>query len=96
MPSWKKRFLKVRREEKSTSDDPQDPQKEESSIRLLDELSLPTDEDLAAFKPGLRIQFYYYKEGSTDGFWLEGTIAQRVTKKGSSKTFKLCNQLVQP
>ena len=82
MPSWKKRFLRVKRGEKTTSDDPQ---KEESSIRLLDELSLPTDEYLAALKPGIRIQFYHYEEGSTDGFWMEGTIAQRVTKKDQAK-----------
>ena len=75
MPGWKKRFLEVRREEKSTSDDSQDPQEKESSIRLLEELSLHADEDLASLKPGLRIQFYYYKEGSTDAFWLEGRIA---------------------
>ena len=82
MTGWKKRFLKVRREEKSTSDDPQE---EEISIRLLEELSPPTDEDLASLKPGQKIRFYYYQEGSTDAFWLEGRIAQRVTKKEHAK-----------
>ena len=82
MPSWKKRFLRVKSGEQTTSDDPQE---EESSIRLLDQLSPPTDEDLAALKPGVRIQFYHYEEGSTDGFWMEGTIAQRITKKDQAK-----------
>ena len=78
MPSWKKRFLRIKDGEQTTSDDPQD---EESSIRLLDKLSPPTEEDLAALKRGVRIQFYHYIENSTDGFWMEGTILQRVTKK---------------
>ena len=82
MSGWKKRFLKVRREEKSTSDDPQE---EEISIRLLEELSPPTDEDLASLKPGQKIRFYYFQEGSTDALWLEGRIAQRVTKKEHAK-----------
>ena len=78
MPSWKKRFLRIKDGEQTTSDDPQD---EESSIRLLDKLSPPSEEDLAALKRGVRIQFYHYIENSTDGFWMEGTILQRITKK---------------
>ena len=78
MPSWKKRFLRIKDGKQTTSDDPQD---EESSIRLLDELSPPSEEDLAALKRGARIQFYHYKENSTDGLWMEGTVLQRITKK---------------
>ena len=78
MPSWKKRFLRIKDGEQTTSDDTQD---EESSIRLLDELSPPSEEDLKALKRGARVQFYHYKENSTDGLWMEGTVLQRITKK---------------
>ena len=89
MPGWKKRFLKVRREEKSTIDDPQE---EEGSfndaIRLLEQLRPPTEDDLASLKPGQKIRFYYFQEGSTDTFWLVGRIAQRVTKIDHAKKTK--------
>ena len=87
MPGWKKRFLKVRREEKSTIDDPQEEEGSfNNAIRLLEQLRPPTEEDLASLKPGQKIRFYYFQEGSTDAFWLEGRIAQWVTKKEHAKT----------
>ena len=78
MPSWKKRFLRIKDGKQTTNDDPQD---EENSIRILDELSPPSEDDLKALKRGARVQFYHYKDNSTDGLWMEGTILQRITKK---------------
>jgi len=81
MPGWTKRFLKVRKEEKSTTDDPQEVSFN-NAMRLLEQLKQPTEADLA------KICFYYFKEGSSDAFWLEGKIAKRVTKSSHAKKSK--------
>ena len=78
MPSWKKRILRIKDGKQTANDDPQD---EESSIRILDELSPPSEDDLKALKRGARVQFYHYVDNSTDGLWMEGTILQHITKK---------------
>ena len=75
MPSWKKRILRIKDGKQTTNDDPQD---EETSIRILDELSPPSEDDLKALKKGARVQFYHYIDNSTDGLWMEGTILQRI------------------
>ena len=87
MPGWNKRFQKVRKEKKSTTDDPQEGSFNDA-VRLLEQLKQPTEADLASLKPGQKIRFYCFQEGSTDAFWLEGRIAQRVTKSSYAKKSK--------
>ena len=52
IPGWNKRFLKVRREEESTTDDPQEGSFNDA-VRLLEQLKQPTEADLASLKLSL-------------------------------------------
>ena len=85
MPGWAKRFLKVRKEEKSTTDDSQEGSFD-NAMKLLEQLKQPTEADLASLKKGQKIRFYYFVDGSSDAYWMEGRIAQRVTKSSRTKS----------
>ena len=82
IPNWRKRILRIKDGKQIENDDPRD---EEASIRILDELSPPSEDDIKTLRKGVRVQFYHYTGETTDGLWLEGEILQRVTKKDEAK-----------
>ena len=85
IPNWRKRILRIKDGKQTANDDPHD---EESSIRILDELSPPSEDDLKALKKDVRVQFYHCTSDSTDGLWMEGKILQRITKKEQAERNK--------
>ena len=88
VPNWKKRILRIKDGKQVKNDDPCD---EEASIRILDELVPPSEDDIKTLKKGVRVQFYHYTGETTDGLWLEGDILQRVTKKDEAKRSNFSN-----
>ena len=82
MSGWANRILRVRKEEKTTTVDPQEGSYDDVT-RLHGQLKKP---DLATLKKGQKIQFYYIVDGSSDAYWMKGRIAQRVTKSSRAKS----------
>ena len=64
IPNWRKRILRIKDGKQIENDDPRD---EEASIRILDELSPPSEDDIKTLRKGVRVQFYHYTGESTEG-----------------------------
>ena len=75
MPGWAKQILRVRREEKTATNDPQEGSYDGIS-KLQGQLKQP---DPASLKKGQRIKFFYVSDESQEGYWMEGRINQSHT-----------------
>ena len=80
--NWKKRILRIKNGKQEKVDDPSD---EEASIRILEELIPPSEDDIKTLKKGVLVEFYHYTGETIDGLWLKGEILQRVTKKEEAR-----------
>ena len=65
MSGWAKRILRVRKEEKTATVDPQEGSYDDVT-KLQGQLKQP---DPASLKKGQKIRFYYIADGSYEGYW---------------------------
>ena len=84
VPNWKKRILRIKDGKQVKNDDPCD---EEASIRILDELVPPSEDDIKTLKKGVLVEFYHYTGETTDGYgWKERfcNVSQRKMKPNAA------------